>query len=137
MKRQKLVTKIERCHITQIGTVTRKGMVSVDIIAGADWSEIEIKVPASLTITDKIEDNVPIFTATLTFETCEELEDRERYAWRLTLIDGTQMLIGTDERPYPVMTVSESHPDSVTDDQLNKVTVTYSSQFTIPVISAD
>lgn len=137
MRRQKLVTHIERCHITQIGTVTRIGLSEANIIAGADWSEIEIKVPASLTITDKVEDNVPIYTATLTFETCEDMEDRDRYAWRVTLIDGTQMLIGTDERPYPVMTVSESHPDSVTDDQLNKVTVTYSSTMTIPVIAAD
>ena len=98
------------------------------------WQSLPIKVPAQMKISDKIEDGVRIYTAQLVFRTCEERMDLKRLAYRCCTASGKYLLIGTPERPYPVSTVTQNHPDNMTDNQLDEVTVSYTSTTRIPYI---
>ena len=52
----------------------------------------------------------------------------------LLVYNGRYYLIGNNDRPYPVTTVNDNHPDNMTDSQLYEVTVNYTSAGKIPYI---
>lgn len=112
----------------------RVGRTGVTLPSNVLWTPINIKKPCSLVITDKEEDKNTVFTAKLVFKTCEDIVDRRHYVYRCRLTDGRYRLLGSHERPFATMTVSENMPENVTDSQLNDVTVTYSSSRPIPII---
>ena len=129
------VIAIDRTPVTSIVGFQRTGRNSVKMDAATPWQSLKIKVPARLTITDKIEDGVRLYTAQLVFKTCsEDLVNWERHAFRCHTADGKQVLIGSDDRPYPVATVNNPRPDNMTDSQLCEVTVNYTSASQIPYI---
>ncbi len=132
MKIIKIVTAVERIPVQYLGGMFRKNLTSVSVPAATEWQAIQIKPHAQLVITDKQEDKNTVWTAKLTFKTCETMAGRGHFAYRCRLKNGQYRLIGTDERPYPVLSVSETMPENVTDNQLNEVTVSWSSPRFIP-----
>lgn len=130
----KVIVGIEFIPCRDLGGLVYTGESSVRLPDGLVWENLCIKVPAQLIVTEKYEDKVKIYTATLKFLTKDRLSQGDRYAFRLRLSDGKTRLIGSDERPYPVVLSQENLPDSVKDNQLNEVTVTYSSPRSIPYI---
>lgn len=107
---------------------------SVQASSLTPWEALPIKIPARLTISDKIEDGVRLHTAQLVFHTCAEPDDRDRLVYRCKTADGRYYLIGTNDRPYPVSTMTMNHPDNMADSQLNEVSVIYTSASEIPFI---
>ena len=132
MKIIKIVTAVERIPVQYLGGMFRKNLTSVSVPVATEWQAIQIKPHAQLVITDKQEDKNTVWTAKLTFKTCETMAGRGHFAYRCRLKNGQYRLIGTDERPYPVLSVSETMPENVTDNQLNEVTVSWSSPRFIP-----
>lgn len=129
------VIAIDRIPVSSLTGFQRTGTNSVKMDAGVPWQSLTIKVPARLTITDKIENGVRLYTAHLFFKVCQEdMGDWNRQAYRCHTADGRQVLIGSDERPYPVATVNDPRPDNMTDSQLCEVTVNYTSASQIPYI---
>lgn len=129
------IIAIDRIPVSSIIGFQRTGVNSVKMDAGTPWQSLVIKVPARLTISDKIEDGVRLYTAQLVFKVCQEdLGGWSRQAFRCHTADGKQLLIGSDERPYPVATVNQPRPDNMTDSQLCEVTVNYTSANQIPYI---
>ena len=132
MVQLKNVIAVYRVQCSSLKGMTRSwNVVSLPDI---DWDIIDIHVPAKLSIINKVEDGNNVWQTQLTFRTCESLDVREHYAYRASLANGQHYLIGGYDRPYPVTTVSEIHPENLTDSQLNEVTVTLSSRSRIPVI---
>ena len=134
MKQIKIIIKVERIPLANLTGITRLSKKEVRLPQNITWQPLAVKPHAQLSITDKQEDKNTIWTAKLTFKTCEEFDDRERYAYRCKLTNGKYRLIGTDERPYPVTSVNESIPENVKDNQLNEVTVDWQSALFIPYI---
>ena len=129
------VIAIDRTPVTSIVGFQRTGRKSVKIGDATPWQSLTIKVPARLTITDKIEDGIRLYTAQLVFKTCsEDSGDWDRRVFRCQAADGKQVLIGSDKRPYPVATVNDARPDNMTDSQLCEVTISYTSSSPIPYI---
>lgn len=94
-----------------------------------------IKRPAQLVISDKMENGNRIYTAKLTFQTCVEwMPNPDRLAFLCRSIDGVYYLIGTDERPYPIVTQQRVHPKDSSESQLTEVSVAYSSPQICPII---
>lgn len=134
MKSIKIVTSVERTPVTSLPGMTRVSKCEVSLPAGIQWEPLKIKPHAVLTVTDRVEDKATIWTAKLVFKTCEQWVERDRYAYRCRLSNGQYRLIGTDERPYPVVSVQENMPENVSENQLNEVTVTWQSACFIPSI---
>ena len=118
----------------ELGSVSRIGDV-LKILPGTNWTKIAMEVPGDLEISSKIEDKVEIFTAKLTFrETCR-YDYPPTPVFTVRLADGTLMLIGSSERPYPVVTESQAFSSSNSNSQLRELTVTYSDRLRIPLIA--
>ena len=132
MKQIKIVTKVERTPVTSLQGMTRISKTGVRLPSGIIWQPLQIKPHAQLSVSDKKEDGVTVWTVKLVFKTCEEFGDRGRWAYRCLLHNGQYRLIGSGERPYPVASVIESMPENVTDNQLSEVTVNWQSTHFIP-----
>jgi hypothetical protein len=128
------VVGIERLPASGLTGLRRVDAGSVALPEGLAWQSISIKVPARLTISEKVEDRVRMYTAQLVFRTCEEPWDRGRNVYLCRLADGSRRLIGNGRRPYPVATRTENHPDNMADSQLAEVTVSYTSDSEIPFV---
>lgn len=134
MKSTRHIVRIDHTSSASLTGLRRISTASVNLSESTPWEQLPVKVPARLTISDKIEDGVRLHTAQLIFRTCEDVDSRERMVYRATCADGRQYLIGTNDRPYPITNVSEAHADNMTDNQLQEVTVSYTSAARIPYI---
>ena len=134
MKKLNIITSVERTLVTSLQGMTRISKTVVKLPSGIVWSPLDIKPHASLSITDKQEDKNTVWTAKLVFKTPNDLENREHYAYRVRLYDGRYRLIGSGERPYPVLSVVENMPENITENQLNEATVEWITPYFIPFI---
>ena len=128
------IIAIDRVSAVGIVGLQRTGELSVLVDDNTPWENIPVKIPAKMTITEKIDDGVRLYTAQLVFKTCMDLTGSQRFVYRCQTADGRYYLIGGVERPYPVTTLSRAHPDNMSDNQLDEVTVNYTSVAKIPYI---
>lgn len=130
------IVSISYVHFSLIDGFIRTSPTEAVISENVPFTHIEnFKKPAQLVISDKIEDGNRIYTAKLTFQTCEgRLADPDRLAFLCKTIDGIYYLIGTDERPHPVVTQQDTHPNNFSDNQLTEVSVNYSAAQICPII---
>lgn len=128
------IIAIDRIPVNSITGFIRVGSSEVRVGNDIPWESISIRVPARLTVSDKIEDGVRLHTAQLVFHACDWEGGSGRWAYRCHMADGSSILIGTPERPYPVTTSTENHPDNMTDSQLDEVAVSWTSPDEIPYI---
>jgi hypothetical protein len=128
------IIAIDRIQAGSIIGLRKIDESNVTVSSLTSWESIPIKVPARLTFSEKIEDGVRVYTAQLVFRTCEEPGDRRRMVYRCKTADGRYYLIGSNDRPYPVTTLTLNLPDNMTDSQLSEVTVNYTSAAKIPYI---
>lgn len=92
------------------------------------WQEICVKSHPSLVSESKIEDNNMVVSTTIKLYTADDLPQYpKQLAFRVELIDGTKLLIGSKDRPYPTVEITENCPESVKDNQLDEVVITYKS----------
>lgn len=134
MNKVRIITKVERTLCSNLPLSPMLGNYIVKLPENLQWEEITCREHASLSTTEKVDDKVPIYNATLKFYTCQELQDHRNYAYRLKLVDGSQLLLGTSVRPFPVMTVQDSLPEKPSDNSWMEVTVTWSCIRPIPQI---
>lgn len=128
------VIAIDRVSVLEVIGFKRISSSSVELSSQTNWESIPVKVPAKLTVSEKIEDGVRMYTAQLVYRTCEDTGKRKRLVYRCRTADGRYWLIGSDARPYPITTVNKVRPDNMTDSQLDEVTVNFTSSYKIPYI---
>ena len=102
--------------------------VGVYLSPALTFRKLETVGLSSLEILDRVENKNRIYSHTLT---CY-LPDRFNVANRklcflLTAISGERYLIGTDSRPYPVVTFTDSRPESIASQCAVTMLVTYSN----------
>lgn len=82
---------------------------------------------------DKIENKVRIHTSKLTaLLPCKIEVGNKKLCFRVTTVSGERFLIGTDKKPYPVITFNENFPNSASSKCGCIMSVTYSN--TIPML---
>ncbi len=130
------IIRISVVPLSLIGEVTLVSLSEARLGSEVPFRDLSaIKKPAQLTIADKIEDKVRLFQSKLVFYSCEDaLVDLDRSAFLCEAIDGKRYLIGTGDRPYPVVTQQENHPSNGSDSQLTEVTVTWTCTKRPPII---
>ncbi len=130
----KNIVSIDMLNAEKLLGLRKMSSSCIRLSSATPWQAVAIKIPAKLTISEKVVNLARVFNAQLVFKTCEEIEDRRRKVFRCKTADGRYYLIGGNERPYPITTVTEVHPDNMVDSQLNEVTVSYDSVTKIPYI---
>ncbi len=130
----KLVKTVEYIPVTSISEMIRVNNKVTSCTCSEEWNQLCVRQHAQLSLTDELEDKATIYSAELTFYTPQEIDRSQRYAWKLTMVDGTVRIIGSNNRPYAIVSVTESAPTSATDNQWNEVKVTYSAVQSIPYL---
>ena len=90
---------------------------------------------ASCEISDKNENNTKVFSIKLQFHCCCRLDvGYHEYCFRITTVTGSQFLMGTADRPYPVITNDETFPSAANGKSGVNVTVTIDSTYPLLAI---
>ena len=129
---KKSVIAVDRIAVLDLVGYQRVSDQSVTLSSSINWQPVSIRVPARLTVSEKMSDGVRLYTAQLDFHTCSTPGDLSRQAYRLTLADGQQLLLGSPARPFPVGTATENHPDNLQDSQLWQVSVAWTTPAPVP-----
>lgn len=130
------IVKISVARCDEIGVVVRRSENSVEIVSPFVFSEINcFKRPATLVSEEKTDDSGRIYQTKLTFSVPgKRLPDMKRHVFLCEALSGERILVGSDKRPFPIVSQSENHPGNYTDSQLTTVTVEYSSCFPLSYI---
>ena len=134
MKKIRIVKTVERISVQKLVGMTRISNSEVLLPEETDWQKIAIKPHAQLSVADKQDEKNTVWDVKLVFKTCDAFDFQKRWAYRVLLNTGHYMLIGTDDRPYPVTSASDTMPEKVTDNQLTEVTVSWKTNRRVPVI---
>ena len=126
MKSIKIVKSVEYAYTTDIKSLERRGSRKVYIPSSVVWTPICVRNHPSLVSSSKTEDNNTIVTTTLKLLTPETLKIiRQRHmVFRVTLTDDRQYLVG----------MTENCPESITDNQLTEINVSFKSDHLPPYI---
>lgn len=128
------VNKIEVTEAKYLSSATVIKKAGVMIPDGVSFTGIDMVGLASLDISDKINNKERIFSSKLVAFLPERIEIADRkLCFRITTVQNETFLMGTGARPFPVVELSETVPDSVGSRCGCTMTVTYTS--TIPVLS--
>lgn len=121
------IIKIEQIQASELSGLVVIQKSSCKLPASVNFCEIEdVRGLIGAKIEDEEQNGQKVYTTTVTLQTKEKTPgDRFRLAFRLTSIDGTQFLVGTDSRPYPVIKENNAFPEKPGDSDLKTVTITW------------
>lgn len=128
-QRMKL-NNITKISVISCQDITRFSRLSLTTAACTFKNErpVSFKAPALLTIADKEEDGCRIYQTKLAFKTCDDwVLGLKRCSYLCETVSGIRYLIGTGDRPFPVISQAQTHPDNFADSQLTEVSVSYSA----------
>ena len=95
-------------------------------------TEIPVQPFPKLEFSDKKEGGQRIYTAKLTLKTTDDtLSSLERKVFYALDINDMVWILGSNTRPYPIVTKAVSLPESAQDNQLDSFQVDYSNIFPI------
>lgn len=96
-------------------------------------TEIPVQPFPKLEISEKKEGGQRIYTVKLTLKTTDDtLPSLDRKVFYALDINDMVWILGSKNRPYPIVTKSVSLPESAQDNQLNTFQIDYSS--TLPIL---
>ena len=91
-------------------------------------TEIPVQPFPKLEISEKKEGGQRIYTVKLTLKTTDDtLSSLDRKVFYALDINGMVWILGSQTRPYPIVTKSVSLPESAQDNQLNSFQIDYST----------
>lgn len=132
MIHSKKVVEVTRIPVDEILSFIRYNNNKVNLMIVRQFDKLNIKVPADLTLSDKIVDNVRLFTAKLTFLYCGQSFDNKRSVYFIKLANGEKLLIGSNVRPFTTYETNQNISSSDSNSELIEVTVNYTSTSEIP-----
>ena len=101
---------------------------SCSVPSSVEFAEINTVGLVDVKMDDSIENKEKVYTSVVSFQTPNKTPAGvSRLAFRLTTIDGNRFLLGTSERPYPIIKESNPFPGKVGDSTLKSVTITWKS----------
>lgn len=91
-------------------------------------TEIQVQPFPKLEISEKKEGGQRVYTVKLTLKTTDDtLSSLDRKVFYALDINDMVWILGSQTRPYPIVTKSVSLPESAQDNQLNTFQIDYSS----------
>lgn len=102
--------------------------VGVYLSSPLNFQKMETIGLSSLEFTDKIENKNRIVSQKLTSSICERFEvGNHKFCFLVTTVSGKQYVIGSKDRPYPIITFTDTRPDNAASKCAVTMLVTYSN----------
>lgn len=123
----KYINRIDFCSASLLTSMLVFPPSQDAVITGdAVWKEIPIADLGSLEVSEELEDGQRIFTSKVTAVLCSEFEvPTAPIALRLTLTDGSQVIVGTANRPYPETILSISRGNKASEQSAQTLQTTW------------
>lgn len=134
MKYSTRIVSIETLPVESLETCEKINSETYHVVTSENWKPVAMRVPALFTVEESIADKERIYAATLEYTTCERPQRRDRLVYKLTTANGKFILLGTNERPYPITLAQENHPSESGEAEGWAVRVTYQKAAPIPYI---
>lgn len=124
------VNKIEMVRCEELIPMVILSDTSCRMLRELDFINLDIQELVGVTVEDNYENNEKVFTTTATFTTkCKKPLTDRRMAFRLTGVNGWKYMIGTNQRPYPVIKETNEFPEKPADSTLKAVKVIWKSPY--------
>ena len=110
------ITYINKVEIIEASQLASSKFLNhgVCLESGLDWVPLCLVGLASWEISDKVESKSRIFHHSLKAKLAERIEvGNHKWCFRLTAVDGSEYIVGTDSRPYPMVQQDDSHPSEL------------------------
>ena len=128
MKYSKIVKSIAYADSTQILGAIGGPAMHVRLSHDSNWQQIYVNSHSSMISESNIEDNNMVVSTTIKLYTADNLPKYpKQLGFKVTLTDGTKLLVGSIGRPYTTVEITKNCPESVKDNQLNEVVISYKS----------
>lgn len=120
------IRTIEYIETRLLANITIIHGVGVRLNYWRNFQRLHIVGLGKLECVSKVENKSKLFTTTLSADLPENFDQRAMtLAFLVTCVDGRRFLIGTDERPFPIINTSASMPDRPADASRFGITVEY------------
>ena len=113
MKRLSFITRVQRIPVSELPFETLTCNKTFSIPGSDKWPKVKCQRPAKLEITDKLEDG----------------------AYLVTDLESNKYLIGVGDRPYPIINMSDIHPDSLGSSTFIEATIQWTYTRKAPKIA--
>jgi len=124
----KFITKLEVIDSYNIKSFDKIDYNTVHIETAKDFEKIDTVGLIQVETSEKIENKIRIGTAKITATICSDINiGNRKLVFRLTSADGTVSLVGSDERPYPIVTMSDNKPSSIGTASKKTLNITYTN----------
>ena len=111
MSRLLHLIKIEYAPASAVAGMTLVTSHSCRLPVNVNFTEINIPGLVDAKMDSNLESNECVYTTALSFRTCDKTPaDIRHQVFRVTAIDGNRLLIGTFQRPYPVVKEHDPYP---------------------------
>ena len=130
----KYINKVEVIDAGQLASSTffGKGVKLADALTFVPLCTIGL---ATFEISEKGESKNRVFHHSLKAKLSERIDvGNRKLCFRLTAVDGTQYMMGSDSRPYPLVFQDESHPSDAGQSCAVILDVTWKSVAFYPVL---
>lgn len=122
------VIKLESVPVENLSGLKPLSLHSCSVPSSVKFTEINIIDLVDVKMDDAIENKEKVYTSVVSFQTPDKIPSSGGHlAFRLTTIDGNRFLLGTSQRPYPIIKESNPFPGKVGDSTMKTVTVTWKS----------
>ena len=127
------VKKIEMVRVEELSPLKIISKTSCMLSREVNFEDIDIQELVGVSIEDSYENNQKVYTTTATFSSKRKKPFVVRgVAFRLTSVNGDRFMIGTKERPFPIIKEKNPFPEKVPDTSLKTATITWKS--TLPML---
>lgn len=109
-------------------SITQRALANVPIGIFADTFLVPHIGDAICELESQFDNNDTLEKVQLTFSTTAQLPTRQHLAFVILTVDGKQYLIGTAERPYPVIKRQDSTGKLDGDSAVTKYTISYTNK---------
>ena len=134
MDRVKYIKMVETIDASQLASCTffSKGVKLVDSLPFVPLCTFGL---STFEISEKVESKNRVFHHSLKAKLSERIDvGNRKLCFRLTAVDGSQYMLGSDSRPYPVIGQSDSHPSDAGQSCAVMLDVTWKSTGFYPVL---
>lgn len=124
----KFITKVEMTTSDNVASwrILQQGKALVDIVG--NMTELCCQGLSQLEISEKTDNKERIRTAKLTSTILDDISiGNKKLVFRLTDTQGKKLILGSDERPFPIVSISEVLSGSAQSTSKKTMTVTLSS----------
>ncbi len=131
------IIKVEFIETRYLKNMVLLGNHAVSLQYWRNFIDLCLVGLASVDVSQNVENGSRLTTVKLTAHTTDDFHvDHRRLAWRVTTVDGKQYLIGINEQPFPVTTVSDNYPDKSTEPSGKIITVSWQTPLDLLEIKA-